>query len=74
VLSIIGPDGAKLFDVDSPNGSVGNEPATFAAKQSGLYRLEIRSLEKNAPPGRYSIPLDNFLPEAEYDLDTALKK
>jgi hypothetical protein len=25
VLSIIGPDGAKLFDVDSPNGSAGDE-------------------------------------------------
>jgi C-terminal processing protease CtpA/Prc len=69
VLSIIGPDGAKLFDVDSPNGSAGDEPATFAAKQSGLYRLEVRSLEKNAPPGRYSIRLDKFLTEAEYATD-----
>jgi C-terminal processing protease CtpA/Prc len=69
VLSIIGPDGAKLFDVDSPNGSAGDEPATFAAKQRGLYRIEIRSLEKNAPPGRYSIRLDKFLTEAEYATD-----
>ena len=66
VLSIIGPDGARLFDVDSPNGSAGDEPATFAAKQGGLYRIEIRPLEKNAPTGRYSIRLDKFLTEAEY--------
>ena len=63
VLSISGPDGAKLFDVDSPNGSAGDGPATLAAKQGGLYRIEIRSLEKNAPTGRYSIRLDKFLTE-----------
>ena len=65
-LSISGPDGVKLFDVDSPNGSAGDEPATLAAKQSGLYRIEIRSLEKDAPTGRYSIRLEKFLTEAEY--------
>ena len=69
VLSIIAPDGAKLFDVDSPNGSGGEEPATIAAKQNGLYRVEIRSLDKNAATGRYAIRLDKFLTEVEYATD-----
>src|SRR5258708_6373286 len=33
VLSIIAPDGAKLFDVDSPTGSGGEEPAAIVARQ-----------------------------------------
>ncbi len=66
VVSIIAPDGAKLFEVDSPNGAAGDEPAAIAAKEGGLYRIEIRSLEKNAATGRYTIRLDKFLTEAEH--------
>lgn len=66
VVSIIAPDGTTLFDVDSPGGSAGEERATIAARQSGLYRIEIRSLEKNAATGRYAIRLDKFLTESEY--------
>lgn len=69
VVAIIAPDGTKLFGVDSPNGSSGEEPATIAAKQGGLYRVEIRSLDKNALPGRYTIRLDKFLTESEYATD-----
>src|SRR5215813_3820043 len=60
VVSVIAPDGVKLFEVDSPNGSAGEEPATIAAQQNGLYRIEIRSLDKNAAPGRYAITLVSY--------------
>jgi C-terminal processing protease CtpA/Prc len=66
IVSVIAPDGVKLFEVDSPNGSAGEEPATIAAQQNGLYRIEIRSMDKNATTGRYSIRLDKFLTESEY--------
>jgi C-terminal processing protease CtpA/Prc len=66
LVSVVAPDGAKLFDVDSPSGAGGDETATIAAQQSGLYRIEIRSLEKSAPAGRYRIRLDKFLTESEY--------
>ena len=66
VVSIIAPGGAKLFEVDSPNGMAGDEPVAIAAKEGGLYRIEIRSLDKNAATGRYTIRLDKFLTEAEY--------
>lgn len=66
VVSVVAPDGTALFEVDSPNGSAGEEPATIAAQQSGLYRVEIRTLESNAAAGRYAIRLDRFLTESEY--------
>src|SRR5262245_51533 len=69
VVSVIAPDGVKLFEVDSPNGSAGEEPATIAAQQNGLYRIEIRSMEKNAATGRYAIRLDRFLTESEYQTE-----
>jgi C-terminal processing protease CtpA/Prc len=69
VLSIFALDGSKLFDVDSPNGAAGEEPATIAARQSGAYRLEVRSLNKTAAAGRYAIRLDKFLTEAEYQTE-----
>ncbi len=65
-LSALAPDGTKLFDVDSPNGAQGEEPATIVARQSGAYRVEVRALQKSAPAGRYAIRLDRFLTESEY--------
>ena len=68
-VSVITPDGVKLFEVDSPNGPGGRvteEIATIAAQQSGLYRIEVRSVEKSAPSGRYAIRLDRFLSESEF--------
>ena len=65
-LSALAPDGTKLFDVDSPNGSQGEEPATIVARQGGAYRIAVRSLDKSAPAGRYAIRLDKFLTESEY--------
>jgi C-terminal processing protease CtpA/Prc len=66
LVSVVAPDGAKLFDVDRPTGAAGEETATIAAQQSGMYRIEIRALEKSAPTGRYRICLDKFLTESEY--------
>src|SRR5262249_12190446 len=60
------PNGATLVEVNSPNGSTGEEPATIAAKQSGLYRIEIRSFKKDVPTGRYTIRLDKLFTQAEY--------
>ena len=66
VLSVFAPDGTRLFDVDSPNGASGEEPATIAARQSGQHRLEVRTLDTSAAAGRYAIRLDRFLTESEY--------
>lgn len=66
MVSVVAPDGVKLFEVDSPNRFAGEETATIAAQQNGLYRIEIRSVDKTAPTGRYAIRLDKFLTESEY--------
>jgi len=53
VVVLFRPDGKKLAEVDSPNGAQGPEPVSLVAEASGSYRLEVRSLEKNASVGRY---------------------
>lgn len=66
VVSVISPEGKKLFDVDSPTGTQGDETATIFATQTGAYRVEIRALDAKAPVGKYEIRLDRFLTESEY--------
>src|SRR5262249_27050494 len=53
VVTLFGPDGQKLVDVDSPNGAQGPEPLSLVTEVAGNYRLEVRSLEVAAPAGRY---------------------
>lgn len=57
-LVLIGPDGEKLTEIDSPNGSKGPEPIAWMAKTAGNYRLEVRSPAPDASPGRYEIKLE----------------
>ncbi len=57
VVLLYGPDGAKLAEVDSPNGTTGPEPVFVIAKAGGEHRVEVRSLEKTAPAGRYEVRL-----------------
>jgi CHAT domain-containing protein/tetratricopeptide (TPR) repeat protein len=57
IVLLIGPDGKKIVEVDSPNGTQGTEPLFVIAEVTGRYRLEVRSLEKAAPLGRYVITL-----------------
>ena len=67
VVSILGDEKQKLAEIDSPNGSEGNEPLHFIAKTSGSYVLEVRSLEASAPRGRYEIKLVVQHPATEQD-------
>jgi CHAT domain-containing protein len=53
VVLVFDPEGKKLAEVDSPNGTSGPEPVSFLTEIAGNYRLEIRSLEKDAPAGKY---------------------
>jgi CHAT domain-containing protein/Tfp pilus assembly protein PilF len=55
VVKLFGPDGRKLIEVDSPNGTQGPEPMQWVAAEVGAYRLEVRSLEKEAKAGRYEV-------------------
>lgn len=67
VVTVVGPDGAKLLEVDSPNGTNGPEPVALVAERAGEYRVEVRSLEAKAPPGRYEIRLAAIRPATDGD-------
>ena len=41
VVRLFGPDGAKLAEVDSPNGDSGPEPVALEAKTAGVYRIDV---------------------------------
>ena len=74
VVSVIGPDGQKIAEVDSPTGANGPEPVSFAPKVSGAYRLEVRALQKDAKPGRYDIKIEEVLTAADYRARIAAEK
>jgi hypothetical protein len=49
------PAGKKVYETDSPNGTQGPEPVYLITESKGRYRLEVRSLEKTAKPGKYEV-------------------
>ena len=57
VVKLLAPDGNLITEVDSPNGTQGPEPVYVIAETTGLYRLEVRSLKKDAPAGKYEAKL-----------------
>lgn len=59
VVTIFAPDGTRAT-IDRPNSSRGLEAASFIAKQDGAYRLEVRTLERAAPRGRYEISINEL--------------
>ncbi|MGH9841830.1 MAG: CHAT domain-containing protein [Blastocatellia bacterium] len=60
VVELFGPDGKKIVEVDSPNGREGPEPVSLVAEIAASYRLEVRSLERNAPAGRYAVKIEEL--------------
>jgi erythromycin esterase len=66
VVRVFAPDGNKIADIDSPNGTQGDEPIALQAKIPGAYRVEVSSLEPTAPPGRYEIRINEILSSEAY--------
>ncbi|MDQ3012320.1 MAG: tetratricopeptide repeat protein, partial [Acidobacteriota bacterium] len=60
VVVVFAPNGQKVIEVDSPNGTAGPEPVWMIAETAGDYRLEVRSLEKNAAVGRYEVKVEQL--------------
>ena len=57
VVSLFGPDGKLITAVDNPNGSQGDETVHITAEATGIYRLEVKSFDKDAHPGLYQAKL-----------------
>ena len=56
VVSIFGPDSAKLVEVDS-SGEGPEQQALAVARRSGQQRVEVRAYDTTAAPGRFSISM-----------------
>lgn len=56
-VTLFAPDGAKLFEIDRTSSQLGDESLWYIFSSSGEYRLEVRSLKKAAPPGRYELKI-----------------
>ncbi len=57
VADLFDPSNQKIADADSPNDNWGTEPLLLVASLSGNYRVDIRSPNKTALPGRYTIKI-----------------
>jgi CHAT domain-containing protein/Tfp pilus assembly protein PilF len=67
VVALFAPDGKKIEEVDSPNGTQGPEALQLVSVASGHHRLEVRSLEKDAVAGRYEITINELRPATPKD-------
>ena len=67
VVTLFGPDGKQLVEVDSPNGDKGPEPLALISETSGAHRLAIHSLEKDVPAGRYEVKIGELRTATERD-------
>lgn len=75
VVRVFAPDGSKIAEIDSPNGTQGDEPITLEVRTAGTYRIEVSALDKDAKPGRYEIRINEILsPDAYAKLLTEKKR
>lgn len=58
VVSLFGPNGQQIAEVDSPNGTQGPESIVIVVETSGSHRLEVRALDKNVPAGKYEVKIN----------------
>jgi CHAT domain-containing protein/Tfp pilus assembly protein PilF len=56
-LALFGPDGKKLLDVDSPNGTWGPEPISLIVSEPGVYRLVVYSSQGPLISGHYKVEI-----------------
>ena len=63
-ITTFAPDGLKLREFDSPNGSAGLEPVQIVSETAGNFRLEVRPLDWNEKPGKYTLSVSRIEPRA----------
>ena len=67
LVRIVAPDGKQVIELDSPNGSHGPEPVSVIAEAKGEYRVEVRSLDDKAAPGRYELKVEELRESTDRD-------
>jgi erythromycin esterase len=74
VVAVYSPIGEKILNIDSPNWRQGPEPFNLEAKTSGSYRIDVQSLEKDAPSGRYEVRVEEILSADQYAASLAKER
>ncbi|MBI4853195.1 MAG: tetratricopeptide repeat protein, partial [Acidobacteria bacterium] len=69
VAALYNPTNEKVYEVDSPNGTAGPEPIYFISQVGGNYRLEVRSLDKQAKAGNYEVKINELRASIAEDID-----
>ncbi len=59
-VALFTPDGKKIGEVDGERATVGAETILAIAEVAGAYRIEARSADKTAKPGRYEIKIEEL--------------
>lgn len=72
-VKLVDASGASLLEIDSANGTKGEEPLWFVAEVAGEYRIEVASLEKGAAAGKYEITLADSRAATTEDLDATAR-
>jgi CHAT domain-containing protein/Tfp pilus assembly protein PilF len=60
VAQVSGPSGERIAEFDGEGGSRRQELAPFVARAEGVYRLVVRSKQKNAPTAGYEIWIEEL--------------
>ncbi len=68
-IILLKPNGAKLVEADSQRGARGVEQAYLLAEAAGRYVLRIKSMRKQAVPGRYRLSVTEPRPATSQDHD-----
>jgi CHAT domain-containing protein len=68
-LYLFAPDGGltPIAKMDSPSGTRGAERVSEVAKVAGDYRVEVKSEEASAKPGRYEVRIEDLRPATDED-------
>lgn len=58
VVSLIGPDGQQILEIDGLRGEQGPEPVSVVTEITGTYLLKVGSPDSQAVPGRYQVKIE----------------
>jgi CHAT domain-containing protein/tetratricopeptide (TPR) repeat protein len=70
VVTLWDPNHTQIVEVDRPNGAFGREPISLVTESSGVFRLAVRSLDKNAQAGRYEAKLEEVRAANQQDSES----
>src|SRR5437867_3645265 len=73
IVRVFSPEGRRVGEFDSPNGTDGPENVTVIADAAGSYRIEVAPLgqTENPSPGRYEIRIVEIRKATEQELQSA---